>query len=158
MFKKIFFLVLISVLSANLCIAYDMSASAQEKKFIDHQVKKTINNFRIYRSAIYQTLEITPSQAIEIKKLDNEFYAQIKPVFVEDYYTMNRLSKITSKPKYSKSLVNVEKKKLKANSKILDKYKDEYEANLYEILTPAQKAKYEKLKKERIKEYKASIK
>jgi len=141
----------------NSCFADNSNYADQERKFVEYQTSNTLNKVRLYRSAIYKTLEVTPPQMIEIKKLDKEFYAQIKPVFMEDFYTLNRLSRMTSKPKYSKSLVNVEKKKLKANSKVLDSYKDEYETNLYKILTPAQKAKYLKLKKERLKEYKASF-
>ena len=52
--------------------------------------------------------------------------------------------------------MNVEKKKLKENAKILDGYKDDYEVELYKILTPAQKNKYIQLRNERIKEYKAT--
>lgn len=157
MFKKICFLFLISIFCMNSCFADNSNYADQERKFVEYQTSNTLNKVRLYRSAIYKTLEVTPPQMIEIKKLDKEFYAQIKPVFMEDFYTLNRLSRMTSKPKYSKSLVNVEKKKLKANSKVLDSYKDEYETNLYKILTPAQKAKYLKLKKERLKEYKASF-
>lgn len=158
MFKKIFLvLFLISFIGVNSCIAETSDYMVQEKKFVDYQTNNTIEKMKIYRRAVYSTLEITPPQAIEIKKLDKEFYAQIKPVLVEDFYTMNKLSRLTSKPKPSKKLVNVEKKKLKANSKILDNYTADYENNLYKVLTPAQKDKYIKLKKEKIKEYKASF-
>lgn len=157
MFKKICFLFLISLFCMNFCFADNLNYSEQEKKFIEYQANHAINKIKVYRSALYKSLDVTPPQIIDIKKIDKEFYAQIKPIFIEDFYTMNRLSRLTSKPKPSKGLVNVEKKKIKANSKILDNYKNEYEANLYKILTPEQKSKYLKLKKDRIKEYKASL-
>lgn len=158
MFKKIFLLLfLILFIGANSCIAETSDYRVEEKKFVNYQTNNTIEKMKLYRRAVYSTLEITPPQAIEIKKLDKEFYAQIKPILSEDFYTMNRLSRLTSKPKPSKGLVKVEKKKLKTNSKILDSYTTAYENDLYKILTPAQKAKYLKLKKEKIKEYKASF-
>ena len=158
MFQKIFFLLfLILFIGVNSCIAETSSYMVEERKFVNYQTNNTIEKMKLYRRAVYSTLEITPPQAIEIKKLDKEFYAQIKPILSEDFYTMNRLSRLTSKPKPSKGLVNVEKKKLKTNSKILDSYTTAYENDLYKILTPVQKSKYLKLKKEKIKEYKASF-
>lgn len=158
MFKKIFLLLfLISFVSVNSCIAETSDYMVEERKFVNYQTNNTIEKMKIYRRAVYSTLEITPPQAIEIKKLDKEFYGQIKPILTEDFYTMNRLSRLTSKPKPSKGLVNVEKKKLKANSKVLDSYTTAYENDLYKILTPTQKSKYMKLKKDKVKEYKASF-
>lgn len=158
MFKRIFLLLfLILFIGVNSCIAVTSDYMDQEKEFIDYQTNNMIEKMKIYRRAVYSTLEVTPPQTIEIKKLDKEFYAQIKPVLVEDFYTMNRLSRLTSKPKPLKKLLNVEKKKLKANRKVLDSYTTAYENNLYKILTPVQKDKYLKLKKEKLKEYKASF-
>ena len=77
------------------------------------QTNNTINNAKLYRTAVYKTLDITTPQMIDIKKLDKAFYAQIKPVLMENYHTLNRLSKLTNQIKPSKKLVNVEKKKLK---------------------------------------------
>ncbi len=152
MIKKKFFVLFIALFLCNASFA--VTLNEQEQKFIDYQTNKTINNVKMYRAAIYKSLEVTPPQAIEIKKLDKQFYSQIRPIFVEDFHTLNRLSKLTNQKKPSKKLVNAEKKKLKSNSKILDEYKDDYEKELYQILTPAQKAKYLKLKNERLKEYK----
>lgn len=152
MIKKIFFVLFISLFLCN--ISFAATISEQEQKFIEYQTSKTINNVKMYRAAIYKYLEVTPPQAIEINKLDKQFYSQIKPIFMDDFHTLNRLSRLTNQKKPPKKLVSAEKKKLKSNNKILDEYKDDYENELYQILTPAQKAKYLKLKKERLKEYK----
>lgn len=155
MFKKIAFLFFISVFLYNASFALP-NYSTEEQKFIEYQTNNTINNAKLYRTAVYKTLDITTPQMIDIKKLDKAFYAQIKPVLMENYHTLNRLSKLTNQIKPSKKLVNVEKKKLKENAKILDGYKDDYEVELYKILTPAQKNKYIQLRNECIKEYKAT--
>lgn len=155
MLKKIFFLLFVSIFLCNASFAV-ADYSKEEQKFVEYQANKTINNAKIYRAALYKTLGVTPPQAIEIRKLDKQFYEQIKPVLIEDYKTLSRLTKITNQKNPPKRLVNMEKKKLKENSKVLDEYKDNYESELYKVLTQVQKDKYLKLRKERLREYKIS--
>lgn len=70
MFKKIFLLLfLISFISVNSCIAETSDYMVEERKFVNYQTNNTIEKMKIYRRAVYSTLEITPPQAIEIKKL-----------------------------------------------------------------------------------------
>lgn len=156
MLKRIILSLVFSIFVCNLCFASN-NFSNEEQKFINLQVNQAIEKFKIYRSAIYTSLEVTPPQAIEIKKLDKQFYEQIKPILKEDYKTLNKLSRVTTKVKPPKKLIVAGNKKLKENRKILDEYQASYEKELYKILTPTQKEKYLKIKKERLKEYKRQL-
>lgn len=107
-----------------------------------------MENFQVQRTTIYASLNLTQTQRNKIKQLDMKMYKTLEPELAEISSYINKIQEIANSPDCSIEKVDAVKANFSNVEKRISVIKDKYEIEFKKILTPAQKTRYNTLKKE----------
>lgn len=99
------------------------------------------------RTSIYETLNLTQEQIIEIDKIDAKFYADIQPGLNDISLDINRIQTLAESDDCTLEKVKAVKKDFKLHEKRVSYIKKEYDKKFNKVLTNEQKSAYKTAKK-----------
>lgn len=152
-------LVIFCILILNVKVsADDLGTPKSSKDSSTAQEEMLIKKIQYHRKTIYDSLELTSEQAVEIDKLDKKFFTQIEPDLKKLTVLTNKLQDIANSNNCTKKSVNEVKKEFKAVEKDMNSVKNDYEKELKIVLTREQKSKYNLARKQKRAELQKEMK
>ncbi len=107
-----------------------------------------LNRLKTHRADIYASLNLTYEQKNKINKLDNQIYQELEPDLKQISLKLKQLENLANSENCTIERVDAIKRDFEKNEQKISVIKNKYEQEFIKILTPEQRVRYNKAKRE----------